>query len=69
MERRNISLETYNKIKDRLPIEIINMLPEEPLNLLQYATRVNKINISPNVDKDTAILMEKYLLRIIDSME
>ena len=62
MERRNISLETYNKIKDRLPIEIINMLPEEPLNLLQYATRVNKINISPNVDKDTANLMEKYLL-------
>ena len=62
MKRRNISLETYNKIKDRLPIEIINMLPEEPLNLLQYATRVNKINISPNVDKDTANLTEKYLL-------
>lgn len=62
MERRNISLETYNKIKNRLPIEIINMLPEEPLKLLKYATRIVKINISPNIDDDTAKLMEEYLL-------
>lgn len=62
MKRRNISLETYNKIKNRLPIEIINMLPEEPLKLLKYATRIVKINISPNIDDDTAKLMEEYLL-------
>lgn len=62
MERRNISLETYNKIKDRLPIEIINMLPEEPFELLKYATRIVKINIAPNIDENTAKLMEEYLL-------
>lgn len=62
MERRNITFETYNKIKNRLPIEIINMLPEEPIELLKYATRVIKINIAPNIDEDTAELMKKYLL-------
>lgn len=62
MERRHISIETYKNIQNRLPIEIVNMLPEKPLNLLKYATRVTKINIAPNVDKETAKLMEKYLL-------
>lgn len=62
MEIRNITFETYNKIKNRLPIEIINMLPEEPIELLKYATRVIKINIAPNIDEDTAELMKKYLL-------
>ena len=62
MDRRNISLETYNKIKDRLPIEIINMLPAEPIELLKYATRVIEISIAPNIDENTANLMNKYLL-------
>lgn len=62
MERRNISLETYNRIKDRLPIEIINMLPEKPFELLKYATRIVKINIAPNIEENTAKLMEEYLL-------
>lgn len=62
MERRSISLETYNKIENRLPIEIVNMLPEEPVKLLKYATRVVKINIAPNINDNTAKLMEEYLL-------
>lgn len=62
MGRRNISIDTFNKIKDRLPLEIINMLPEEPVSLLRYATRVEKINISSTIDDDTAKLMQEYLL-------
>lgn len=62
MERRSISIDIYNKVKERLPIEIINMLPDKPLNLLKYATRVFEINISPNVDDNTAKLMKEHLL-------
>lgn len=62
MERRSISLETYEKVINKLPVEIIDMLPEEPLKLLKYATRVVKINIAPNIDENTANLMQEYLL-------
>lgn len=62
MKRRTISIDTYNKIKDKLPKEIINMLPEKPEKLLNYATRLIEINISPTVDDNTAKLMREYLL-------
>lgn len=62
MERRNISKETYNKVIKTIPKKIIEMLPESPEKLLQYATRVVKIQISPGIDDNTKKLMEEHLL-------
>ena len=62
MERRKISIDTYYKIIKILPEKIKNMLPEEPLKLLEYATRVKKMQVSSNVDKDTEKLMQEHLL-------
>lgn len=62
MERRKISIDTYSKIIKILPEKIKNMLPEEPLKLLEYATRVEKMQVSSNVDKDTEKLMQEHLL-------
>ena len=62
MEKRNISIETYNKIKNDIPKEIIEMLPQKPENLLKYAQRVKEIQFSKDVNDDTKLLMKKYLL-------
>ena len=62
MERRNISIEVYNKVIGSIPKEVINMLPEEPEKLLHYATRVKEIQISPGIEDDVKKLMKQYLL-------
>ncbi len=62
MERRKISIDTYSKVIKILPEKIKNILPEEPLKLLEYATRVKKMQVSSNVDKDTEKLMQEHLL-------
>ena len=46
MERRKISIDTDYKIIKILPEKIKNMLPEEPLKLLEYATRVEKMQLN-----------------------
>ena len=62
MERRSISKEVYNKVIKSIPKEIINMLPEEPEKLLNYATRVNEIQVSPGIKDYVKKLMKEYLL-------
>ena len=62
MDRRNISFNVYNKIVKCIPKKIIEMLPENPENLLSYATRVREINISPGIDEDTKVMMKKHVL-------
>ena len=62
MERRQISVEIYNKIINEVPEQIIKMLPEEPEKLLKYAKRKKEIQFSKNVDEHTKILMKEKLL-------
>lgn len=62
MERRQISIEIYNKIINEVPEQIIKMLPEEPEKLLKYAKRKKEIQFSKNVDEHTKILMKEKLL-------
>lgn len=62
MERRQISIEIYNKIINEVPEQIIKMLPEKPENLLKYAKRKKEIKFSKNVDEHTKILMKEKLL-------
>lgn len=62
MERRTISIDVYNKVIKRLPNKIISMLPDEPLNLLKYATRLIEIKFSPNIDENTKKMMREFLL-------
>ena len=62
MSKRTISQNIYEELIDELPEIIVKMLPDEPINLLKYAQRVEKINFAPNLKDDVKLLMEKYLL-------
>lgn len=62
MERRNISVEVLDKILPNLPVQIIKMLPEEPAELLPYATRVKEVQFSDNIPEDVKELMRNHLL-------
>lgn len=62
MGRRKVSKEVYDKIIKNISTEIINMLPDKPENLLKYATRVEKINVSKGVSDEVKQLMEQHLL-------
>lgn len=62
MERRNISVEVLDKILPNLPAQIIKMLPEEPAELLPYATRVKEVQFSDNIPEDVKELMRNHLL-------
>lgn len=62
MERREISNEVFKKVLNRLPEQIINMLPESPEKLLKYAKRVEEIKYGANISDDIKRLMKEYLL-------
>lgn len=62
MSKRTISQNIYEELINELPEIIVKMLPDEPINLLKYAQRVEKINFAPNLKDDVKLLMEKYLL-------
>lgn len=62
MERREISKEIYNRVIEKIPEIILNMLPEDPEKLLKYATRIKEVQFSKNVDENTKKLMLEKLL-------
>lgn len=62
MSKRVISKNVYEELINELPEIIIKMLPDEPINLLKYAQRVEKIHFAPNLKEDVKLLMEQYLL-------
>ena len=62
MEKREIKIEVYNKIKKEIPEIIIQMLPEEPVKLLKYAKRVKEIKFSNGIDENIKEKMKQYLL-------
>ena len=62
MSKKIVSKEVYDELINELPEIIIKMLPDEPINLLKYAQRVEKIRFAPNLKDDVKVLMEKCLL-------
>lgn len=62
MGKRTITKEIFDKVILQIPKKIIDMLPEEPINLLPYAKRMDKISFSSNITDDLKKLMTKYLL-------
>ena len=62
MSKRLISQNVYDELINELPEIIIKMLPDEPINLLKYAQRVEEIHFAPNLKDDVKSLMKQYLL-------
>ncbi len=62
MEKRQIKQDVYEKVIKSIPEIVIEMLPDNPRELLKYARRVKNIRFSDGISEEVKILMQKYLL-------
>lgn len=62
MNKRKISNEILNETLENISSEILNTLPSKPEKLLNYAVRLEKPNISPNIKQEIKEMMIDNLL-------